>query len=104
MTALGHASADVGEAVSQGARAQLSTDGRVLPDTTSPQGSPVYPADVVPVDKALQQWLSDNRDIVQGLVDGTVRPRHQLVHATEKGTVRIFELTLDPALILKVLP
>ncbi|MBD7919153.1 hypothetical protein H9657_12815 [Cellulomonas sp. Sa3CUA2] len=84
----------------KGGGGRLSTAGRLLPDNTrAPQGSPAYLADVVRVDKALQQWLHDNPDIVQGLMDGTVRPRYQLVHATAKGTVRIFELTVDPTLI-----
>ncbi|GIG40640.1 hypothetical protein [Cellulomonas phragmiteti] len=88
----------------KGGGSRLSTSGRLLPDgTRAPQGSPAYLADVVRVDKALQQWLRDNPDIVQALVDGTVRPRYQLVHATAKGTVRIFELTIDPALILKAI-
>ncbi|MCC2319564.1 hypothetical protein [Cellulomonas xiejunii] len=89
----------------KGGGSQLSSSGRVLPDMTrAPQGSPAYLADVVRVDKALQQWLRANPDIAQGLVDGTVTPRYQLVQAAANGTVRIFELTVDRSLILKAIP
>lgn len=89
----------------KGGRSRLSATGRLLPDgTRAPQGSPAYLADIVRVDKTLQQWLRDNPDIVKGLMDGTVTPRYQLVQAAADGTVRISELTLDRSLILKALP
>ncbi|MCC2314203.1 hypothetical protein [Cellulomonas xiejunii] len=82
----------------KGGSSQLSTTGRLLPDgTRAPQGSTAYLNDIARVDTTFQDWLRANPDVPQGLADGRVTARYQLVHATPGGKVRIFELQLDRA-------
>ena len=85
--------------------ANLSTSGRLLPDgTRAAQGSTLYFNDVFRVDPTLQKYLADNPDIADGLADGTIDVRYQLVRVDGNGVVRIEDLALDAATLALALP
>jgi hypothetical protein len=92
-------------AEAKGGSASLSTSGRLLPDgTRAAQGSTLYFNDVFRVDPTLQKYLADNPDVADGLADGTIDVRYQLVRVDGNGVVRIEDLALDTATLALSLP
>ena len=92
-------------AEAKGGSANLSTSGRLLPDgTRAAQGSTLYFNDVFRVDPTLQKYLADNPDVADGLADGTIDVRYQLVRVDGNGGVRIEDLALDAATLALALP
>lgn len=82
----------------KGGSATLSTTGRVLPDSTrAAQGSTLYFNEVFRNDRVLHEYLVKHPDVAQGLADGTIRAKYELITAKGDGTVRVEDLLLDPS-------
>ncbi|WP_420115016.1 hypothetical protein [Pseudactinotalea sp.] len=86
----------VGEA--KGGRSTLSSSGRLLADgSRAAQGSTMYFNDVWANDPQIAQMLAENPEIAQGLADGSISVRYELVHTAADGTVKVSTLQLDPS-------
>lgn len=82
----------------KGGTADLNPRGReVQPGIRAGQGSTEYFNDVFRRDKALQRYLKDNPEIAQGLANGDIQVKYQLIKADVDGNVSVYDLPLDSA-------